>query len=601
MRSLSLPQNLHSLAAELQQAEDQLRQQRQKQKHATTRYNTPKTLKNTGDPSLQGPSPSSPPSPSFSLSPSTYNVDHDFVVANTDQICNLLETSITHGPLLTKLSQQRSKSTVDLVLSGHDRLNDEKHRSLHLQLSEHRLYTSPSSNLHAQLVNAANLRLDERKSNDDDDEENSSFFVSLDEDDEDESFHVTGSSHSEEAKPYAGFNHYQQQQLLAEPCESHDRSRSETDKLKSLLEHEACEMGSSEMLSDGDFQRADDGGRDINHTILDVVKDSPNTLGLNDGNQVCAMRSAAHVQTMVAELVGIFGISANMDPLLINSASLFNKPKNEDWESRSTISSSPRSVAIASEYGIASHPPPDVRNRSCDISAPPSQLNDRLIFRTTGKIPQSKASVLSDIDHVAQSFSPSLLTSHNRLHSLASSPFRGQRANLSQSLRLPRKGSLKQISTIGNQSSFGNNSCGSMSSLKRNVSFHQLEIREYSVALSDHPSCSYGPPVQLGWDYRDRAAIPVETYEAHRPPRRATHEMILSYNLRRYLLLQRAGYTTTEIRAAMREVERVKRERLVTDLLLPASMLDETLEEMRDRVKQMFGRSQQDTVCNLQQ
>jgi hypothetical protein len=149
---------------------------------------------------------------------------------------------------------------------------------------------------------------------------------------------------------------------------------------------------------------------------------------------------------------------------------------------------------------------------------------------------------------------------------------------------IPRKASLKRISSVENRSG-----SGSPPTLKRNVSFHQLEIREYSVAISDHPSCSFGPPVQLGWEYRDRAKISVDLYEAHRPPRRSAHDMILSYNVRRFLLLHRAGYSTGEIRAAMQEVDRVKRNRLLTDLLLPASAIDETLEEVRLRLKQVFS------------
>lgn len=128
----------------------------------------------------------------------------------------------------------------------------------------------------------------------------------------------------------------------------------------------------------------------------------------------------------------------------------------------------------------------------------------------------------------------------------------------------------------------------STSSLKRNVSFTNLEIREYTIALSDHPGCSYGPPIQLGWDYQDRQSVEVDEYEKHRPPRRSPHQLVLSYNVRRYLLLKRAGYSKSELQHAMKEVERVKRGRMVTDLFLPASPIDETFEEVVNRVKQLL-------------
>ena len=125
--------------------------------------------------------------------------------------------------------------------------------------------------------------------------------------------------------------------------------------------------------------------------------------------------------------------------------------------------------------------------------------------------------------------------------------------------------------------------------VKRSVSFGKLETREYSIALSDHPSCSYGPPISLGWDFRDKEAVELEQYEERRSPRRSMHQMLLSYNVRRYLLLKRAGYTHNELEEAMNEVDRVKRQRLVTDLLLPASKIDETFEDVVGHVKRMFG------------
>lgn len=153
----------------------------------------------------------------------------------------------------------------------------------------------------------------------------------------------------------------------------------------------------------------------------------------------------------------------------------------------------------------------------------------------------------------------------------------------SMPLRVPSKPSLKRVSSIGTR-------CSSSGSLKRNVSFSKMEIREYSIALSDHPSCSYGPPIQLGWDYRDREAVDVEEYETTRSPRRSMHQLLLSYNVRRYLLLKRAGYSKSELQSAMQEVDRVKRERLVTDLFLPASKLDETLEDLVMGVRGMFAK-----------
>jgi len=163
----------------------------------------------------------------------------------------------------------------------------------------------------------------------------------------------------------------------------------------------------------------------------------------------------------------------------------------------------------------------------------------------------------------------------------------------SRTPQLPRKPSLKRVSSLQsseNHNGIHNNS--SSNKLKRNVSFSKLEIREYNVELSDHPGCSFGPPIQLGWKVCDETTMSVEDYEQMRVhqhrPRRSGTDLTLSYNVRRYLLLKRAGYSNAELKQAMKEVNRIKRERLVTDMLLPASFLDETLEDWMQKVKQFF-------------
>ena len=56
------------------------------------------------------------------------------------------------------------------------------------------------------------------------------------------------------------------------------------------------------------------------------------------------------------------------------------------------------------------------------------------------------------------------------------------------------------------------------------------------------------------------------------------------------MLIKQAGYSKREIKETMKEVERVKRERQVTDLFLAASPIDETMEHVMDTVKQFFRR-----------
>ena len=132
------------------------------------------------------------------------------------------------------------------------------------------------------------------------------------------------------------------------------------------------------------------------------------------------------------------------------------------------------------------------------------------------------------------------------------------------------------------------NSTSSLNSSKRNVSFTEIRFREYEVSLSHHPSCSFGPPIELGWQYSESESLPVEDYEGKRSPRRETHELLLSYNVRRRMLLKQGGYSKEDLREAEREVDRIKRGRMMTEVFLPAQAIDESLERFVGFLKRAF-------------
>ena len=167
--------------------------------------------------------------------------------------------------------------------------------------------------------------------------------------------------------------------------------------------------------------------------------------------------------------------------------------------------------------------------------------------------------------------------------------------------RIPRKSSLKKMSSYGQITAPAAAAAATSSSptttppgspnLKRNVSFGSMKIREYNVEISDHPSCSYGPPIQLSWDYKEKEDETLDSYEEKRSKRkrRTGHELVLSFYERHFMLIKTAGYSKSEIRETMKEVERVKRERQITDMFLPTMQIDEQMENVVDTVKRLFG------------
>ena len=149
-------------------------------------------------------------------------------------------------------------------------------------------------------------------------------------------------------------------------------------------------------------------------------------------------------------------------------------------------------------------------------------------------------------------------------------------------------------STSAEKNSIHDNLPVSLTNSKRNVSFTDISVREYDVELSDHPSCSYGPPIQLGWDYEEKEPTTVEDYEVTRSPHRRqnVHDLVLSYNARKHRLkhCSKQKYDKRDIAAVEKEIDKVKRERMMTEFFLPAMALDETIEQVCGYVKQVFQR-----------
>ena len=128
-----------------------------------------------------------------------------------------------------------------------------------------------------------------------------------------------------------------------------------------------------------------------------------------------------------------------------------------------------------------------------------------------------------------------------------------------------------------------NDSFDSTKKLQRSVSFSSLSIREYQVALGENPSVSYGPPIQLGWDFSNEYQVSLDQYEQARSPRRAPQIVPAVW---RSQWLQRSA-SQEEIQSVIQEVKRVQHQRKVTDLLLPFSMMQEACLEVVGQVQQV--------------
>jgi hypothetical protein len=96
----------------------------------------------------------------------------------------------------------------------------------------------------------------------------------------------------------------------------------------------------------------------------------------------------------------------------------------------------------------------------------------------------------------------------------------------------------------------------------KQVRFGDLTIREYPMELGEHPCCSAGAPVQLGWKPQSVSMRNLDLYEFVRE-RRGRKELAIPIQIRGIILLQ-AGYSLEEIGNAAMEVAKIKKLRSET-------------------------------------
>ena len=134
-----------------------------------------------------------------------------------------------------------------------------------------------------------------------------------------------------------------------------------------------------------------------------------------------------------------------------------------------------------------------------------------------------------------------------------------------------------------------NNALTAVNTMTRNnVSFSSTSIREYPVTLGNHPSCSHGPPLSLGWEYfEDEHTLPLEKYEETRSGSRKKHcyELLLSGSDRTSLLVDVVNVDANEIEEAIEGVQRVQKQRRATDMFSEFSAIEEFFEGVGRAVK----------------
>ena len=108
-----------------------------------------------------------------------------------------------------------------------------------------------------------------------------------------------------------------------------------------------------------------------------------------------------------------------------------------------------------------------------------------------------------------------------------------------------------------------------MSSISlKTVSFGDITVHEHGMELGDHPSCSQGAPVSIGWERQDVTTSDIDFYEYMRENedggrKHGRKQLAISVQERAMICL-RAGHTLDEIGDAACKVDKVKKQRADT-------------------------------------
>ena len=125
--------------------------------------------------------------------------------------------------------------------------------------------------------------------------------------------------------------------------------------------------------------------------------------------------------------------------------------------------------------------------------------------------------------------------------------------------------------------------------IKRNVSFAQVNIREYERIMGDNPSVTCGPPLSLGWRYVPEATtISIDDYEEGKGSPRQSSEFLVPKVVRERLLKEHADVSRREMVAAVRSIQKEKSKRQQTVVNLPMQKTEERVEGAKRKMKKIL-------------
>ena len=123
---------------------------------------------------------------------------------------------------------------------------------------------------------------------------------------------------------------------------------------------------------------------------------------------------------------------------------------------------------------------------------------------------------------------------------------------------------------------------------KKSVSFGTVSVREYNRIVGEHPETKVGPPIALGNEFIENPAIHIDEFENTKPESKRSLRM--SSITRKNLLLNVWGYSEEEVRAAEKEVQKIRKQReLSSNQGAVVAVVDNAVSTTKRKFRRIFS------------
>mmetsp|Transcript_18727 Transcript_18727/g.22955 ORF Transcript_18727/g.22955 Transcript_18727/m.22955 type:complete len:304 (-) Transcript_18727:2740-3651(-) len=160
------------------------------------------------------------------------------------------------------------------------------------------------------------------------------------------------------------------------------------------------------------------------------------------------------------------------------------------------------------------------------------------------------------------------------------------KANNGGMVSISSVGDMSKQSSVGDSISNLSTSRRSLRRISSQVSFTNVEVREYDRTIGDNPSCMSGPPISLDWSYSNVSEVSVDENEKIRDMRRRRikNPTRMAKHKRLEILKNDLGYSEEEIKAATTEKKQIQRSRSLTNFVSPLWRVEHAAQSAKRKI-----------------